>query len=274
MRTPPSPFEAAYPRRPHPARIFNYFLGGFHHFAVDRHAAEAARQIYPDLPLVARVNRAFLRRVVTCLLEHGITQFLDLGSGLPALGCTHEVALARTPTSRVVYVDSDPLTVAHGRQLVQELGTTTMVQADLPQMAQILSHPEVQRLLDVRQPIGVLLLTRLMFVPSDAAAEGLIQRLRAALAPGSYVALAHPCLEHLPTERVQALQQLTPLFARAPDAGTARSRAAIARFFTGLELLAPGLVYLPCWHPEGPDDLFVDQPERSLLLGGVGRKRA
>ena len=174
----PSPFEAEHTHRPHPARIFNYFLGGFHHFAVDRHAAEAARQIYPDLPLVARVHRAFLRRVVTCLLEHGITQFLDLGSGLPALGCTHEVALARTSASRVVYVDSDPITVAHGRKIVQELATTTMLQADLPQMAQILSHPEVQRVLDVRQPIGVLLLTRLMFVPSDAAAAGLIQRLR------------------------------------------------------------------------------------------------
>ena len=88
------------------------------------------------------------------------------------------------------------------------------------------------------------------------------------------MALAHPSLEHLPAEHLAALQQLTPIFARSPDAGTARSRAAIARFFTGLELLAPGLVYLPCWHPEGPDDLFVDQPERALLLGGVGRKPA
>jgi O-methyltransferase involved in polyketide biosynthesis len=274
MRTPPSPLDTTPLSQPNPARMYNYLLGGFHHLAIDRQAAEAALQVYPDIALLAHVNRAFLRRVVTCLLAHGIRQFLDLGSGLPTIGCIHEVAYAHAPESRVVYVDTDPLTVAHGRKLLQAIGTTTMLQADLRQMRQILRHPEVQRLLDVRQPIAVLLLTLLLFLPRDADAYGLLEELGAALAPGSYVALAHAAIEHLPGERRQALQQLGPIFARSTNPGTARTPAQIARFFTGLELIAPGLVFVPLWRPEGPDDLFVDQPERSLLLGGVGRKRA
>ena len=267
----PSPFDTMPTSQPNPARMYDYFLGGFHHLAADRQAAEAAIRVYPDTPLLARVNRAFLRRVVTFLLEQGITQFLDLGSGLPTVGCTHEVAHRHTPASRVVYVDTDPVTVAYGRTIVQGSSTTTMLQADVRQMDQLLRHPEVQRLLDVRQPVGVLLLAVLHFVPSDADTDGLIQVLRETLVPGSYVAISHAAIAHVPRERVQ---HLGSIYARSTDPGTPRSSAHIERFFTGLDLVAPGLVYAPLWHPDGPDDLFLDQPERSLLLGGVGRKPA
>jgi hypothetical protein len=268
----PASFDTTPASRPNPARMYDYFLGGFHHLAIDRQAAEAAIRAYPDTPLLARVNRAFLRRVVTFLLEQGITQFLDLGSGLPTVGCTHEVAQRHTPASRVVYVDSDPVTVEYGRTIVQRTATTTTIlQADIRQTEQLLKQAEVQRLLDLRLPVGVLLLAVLHFVPDDAEVERLMQVLREELVPGSYVAISHASIAHVPQERVQPLGLI---YARSTDPGTTRSQAQIEGFFTGFDLVAPGLVYVPRWRPDSPDDLFLDQPERSLLLGGVGRKLA
>ena len=271
MRTPPSPLDTTPLSQPNPARMYNYLLGGFHHLAIDRQAAEAAIRVYPDTPLLARVNRAFLRRVVTFLLAQGIRQFLDLGSGLPTVGCTHEVASRHTPDSRVLYVDIDPVTVEYGRTILQGTASAAMLQADVRQLEEILKHVATQRLLDLRQPVGVLLLAVLHFVPGDAEAQELVQVLREAIVPGSYVAISHASIAHVPREGVR---QLGPIYARSTDPGTTRSRAQIEPFFTGLDLVSPGLVYVPCWRPEGPDDLFVDQPERSLLLGGVGRKPA
>ena len=257
--------------RPSVARMYDYYLGGHHNFAVDRAAAAAAIGIWPDLPLVMQANRAFLRRVVAFLAARGIDQFLDLGSGIPTAGNVHEVAQRANPAARVAYVDVDPVAVAHGRALLRGDPRTTAVQADARRPEQVLGHPEVRGLLDWARPVAVLLLALLHFVADDAEAEGLVRRLREALPPGGYLALSHATTERIPPD---AHARMTRLYARTSSPLTGRSRAQIARYFAGLELVEPGLVYLPRWHPEGDEDLFLDEPARAITLGGVGRRPA
>ena len=249
--------------------MYDYFLGGHHNVAVDRRAAERALAHNPDIPLLMRTNRAFLRRAVTFLIAQGIDQFLDLGSGIPTVGNVHEVAQRLNPAARVVYVDRDPIAVAHSRTLLQGLPNATVIQADVRQVPQILSHPETHRLLDLGRPLGVLLVALLHFVPADQDAEQLVQAVRTAIAPGSYLVISHGTLEELSDVRIARAEAIytptaTPL--------RLRPRAQIEAFFAGFELVAPGVVYVPGWRPDDPDEVFLAEPERSLILGGVARK--
>ncbi len=253
---------------PSVARMYDYWLGGFHHFAVDRQTAEELTALYPALPQVARANRAALRRVVTFLAEQGIDQFLDIGSGIPTVGNVHEVAQRITPAARVVYVDNDPVAVEHSRAILADNPLATVVEADARLPEELLAHPEVQRMLDFRQPVAVLVLALLHFIPDDAEAERVVRALRDALAPGSYLAISHATHGHLPGEMTARVEQL---YTRFTAGGKYRTPAAIARFFDGLTLIEPGLVYAPLWRPETPDDPFLDRPEESVNLVGVGR---
>ncbi len=253
---------------PSVARMYDYFLGGFHHFAVDRQTAEELIALYPALPQVARANRAALRRVVTFLAEQGIDQFLDIGSGIPTVGNVHEVAQRINPAARIVYIDNDPVAVEHSRAILANNPLVTVVEADARLPEELLAHPEVQRLLDCDRPIAVLVLALLHFIPDDAAAERVVRTLRDALAPGSYLAISHATHGHLPGE---ATAQAERLYTRFTAGGKYRTAAAIARFFEGLTLIEPGLVYAPLWRPETPDDPFLDRPEESVNLVGVGR---
>ena len=256
--------------KPSPARMYDYFLGGHHNFAIDRIAADEMIRAYADFPLLMRVGRAFLGRAVQFFTEQGIEQFLDIGSGVPTVGNVHEVAQQINPTARVVYVDIDPVAVSHSATILQHNPYATIIQADARNPHLILADPNVRRLLNFDKPIAVLLAFFLHFVTDDEAATSLIRVLRNALAPGSYLMISHGSLDNLPPEIVD---QIHALYARSTHPVKLRSRTQIEAFFNGLELIEPGVVHVPLWRPNGPEDLFHSQPERSSSFGGIGRKR-
>ncbi len=266
-----TPFQAP-DEIPSAARMYDYYLGGYHNFSSDRTAAEAAVAIYPDLPRVAQANRAFLRRAVDFLTAQGIDQFLDLGSGIPTVGNVHEVAQSLNPAARVVYVDIDPVAVTHSASLLADNPNATVIQADGRQGATILNHPETRRLLDLDRPVAVLLVAFLHFVVSDADALNLVRSMRAVMAPGSYLAISHGTHETTLDVAADAEARMTDLYAQTTNAIRTRTHAEISAFFEGFALVEPGLVRTPLWRPDGPDDLFFDQPERSGIYAGVGRK--
>ena len=255
--------------KPSPARMYDYFLGGYHNFEIDRRAAEQMVSLMPDIKLITRANRAFLRRVVTFLANQGVDQFLDIGSGIPTVGSVHESVHRINPAARIVYVDIDPIAVAHSEAILKDVPNTAVIQADARRPAQILEHPEVRRLLDFGRPVAVLLVALLQFVPNDEDASGMVRAFRDALSSGSYIAIAHGTDEGVPRDIVE---QGIKIYARSTNPVTGRSRAQIAQFFEGLELIEPGLVFVPLWRPEDPNDIFLDQPERSINISGVGRK--
>ena len=251
------------------ARIYDYMLGGTHNFPADREAARQVVEVWPLAPALARNNRAFLRRAVRMLTEAGIGQFLDLGSGIPTAGNVHELA----PAARVVYVDIDPVAVAESQEILDDQDRVTALRADLTQPETVLEHPEVRRLLSFDEPIAILSVAVLHFVADDALAYPAIERYLAATAPGSYLAISHGSvpeeadLGDLPETAENVYQARTA----TPVAG--RSRSGVARFFAGMEMVEPGLVWLPQWRP-APDDPadFTDNPADCLILAGVGRK--
>lgn len=255
--------------RPSAARMYDYYLGGYHNFEIDRSVAEQAIAIYPEFPQLMQVNRAFLRRVVRYLADQGVEQFLDIGSGIPTVGNVHEVAQQINPAARVVYVDMDPIAVAHSSLILQGNPNATIVQADVRRPEEILENPEVRRLLNFDKPVAVLLFMLLHFITDDEEASRITRVLSDALAPGSYLAISHAADELMPEFR----GPLERLYTQTPTPVKLRSRAVIERFFHDLQLVEPGLVYVPAWWPEGQDDLFVDQPQRSNSYGGVARKR-
>lgn len=255
--------------RPSIARMYDYWLGGFHNFEVDRAAAERATSVWPDMPLVLRANRGFLRRAVQFLVAQGIDQFLDVGSGIPTVGSVHEIAQQGNPSARVIYVDIDPVAVTHSRTILRDNPRATVIQADARQPEQILQEAEASGLLDLDRPVGILVVSVLHFVTDDAEAYGAVGALRGAAAPGSYLAISHGSGEGMPPE---AQEQVVRVTRATPTPMKYRSRADISRFFEGFELVEPGLAYVPSWRPEGPGDLLVDEPERCLGYAGVGRK--
>jgi hypothetical protein len=255
--------------RPSVARIYDYHLGGFHNVASDRRAAEAAAAGYPDLPLIMRLNRTFLRRAVQYLVGQGIRQFLDLGSGIPTVGNVHEVAQAVQPASRVVYVDDDPVAVGISEVILDGRPNVGVLQADIRFPERVLAHPVVARWLDFERPVAILLVFVLHFVPEEEAASRLVRVLRDAMAPGSYLVISHGTAEPM-APRVVAEQ--TALTRQTSHTLHLRSRAQIAAYFGELTMVDPGLVYLPLWRPESVADLWLDQPERSASFGGIGRK--
>ena len=255
--------------KPNPARIYDYYLGGYHNFEVDRLISDKMNEMCPGMRLSGHANRAFLRRVVEFLAAQGVDQFLDIGSGLPTLGNVHEIAQRANPAARVVYVDIDPVAVAHSQAILVDNPNAIAIPGDVHQPDQILNHAVVQELLDFSQPMGMLLLTVVNYVVDDEKAYSIVRTLRDALAPGSYIAISHFSYDDVPREISEPMQQLT---ARSVVASQARSHAEILPLFDGLELLEPGLVRLPLWRPEGPDDVLLDEPERALGWAGVGRK--
>jgi len=249
--------------------MYDYLLGGYHNFAVDREAAERLLAIAPDARQIMWANRAFLRRVVAYLANQGIDQFLDIGSGIPTIGNVHEIAGSVNPNARIVYVDIDPVAVRHSLAILDGRDNVTAIQADARQISSLLAHPKLKGLLDLQRPVGALLVAFLHFVVDDAEARRLVRELRESVVPGSYLAISHSCSDGLSEEVVERSGEL---YARTANPGKARSRAEVASFFDGLELVEPGLVYVPRWHPDGLGDLFVSDPARSCVIGGVGRK--
>lgn len=255
------------PDRPSGARVYDYFLGGAHNFAVDRELADAMSAMTPNIGDTMRANRAFLRRVVRFLVDEGITQFLDIGSGIPTVGNVHEVAQQADPSARVVYVDADPVAVSHSRAILGDDPSTGIIQADARDVAAILADPQTRRLLDFDRPIGVLVLGVLHFIPDQQQAVDIVAALTEVVAPGSYVALVNVTHEGQPPEVLEAQK----MSARTSTEIVLRSRAELAAQFGGLTLVEPGLVHIPMWRPDSPLDVD-DHPERFGALAGVGRK--
>jgi S-adenosyl methyltransferase len=249
------------------ARIYDALLGGSHNFAVDRDAARALTAIEPAAREAARANRAFLGRAVRFLVDAGIRQFLDIGSGVPTSGNVHEVAQETAPKSRVVYVDTDPVAIAHSRSILAGNDRATIVRADLREPELILDHPDVRRLIDFDRPVALLLVAVLHFITDEEDPGELVKRLREAMVPGSYLTISHGTLDGRSPQVVEAVEKL---YSRTSAPGRPRDHASIAAFFDGFELLDPGLVYLPLWRP-GDDDVPFADPAQSWGYAGVGR---
>ncbi|MFY1674732.1 SAM-dependent methyltransferase [Plantactinospora sp. WMMB334] len=249
---------------PHSARIWNYWLGGKDHFAVDRAAGDEVIAHIPDIPIGARSERAFLKRVVRFLVEDaGIRQFLDVGTGLPSADNTHEVAQSLDPRCRVVYIDNDPLVMAHARALLASTseGSCDYVEADLRQPETILAA--ARQTLDFSQPIGLMLLGVVNHLMDDAVAYGSVAQLVQAMPTGSYLVLTHSTAEIHGEPMLRAMRETTE---RGGTPIRARTKTELERFFDGLDLLEPGVVTCSRWRPD-PES---DEPE-VYLFGGVGR---
>jgi hypothetical protein len=260
--------------RPSAGRIYDYWLGGSHNFAVDREAARRVTEAMPTAPAVARANRAFLFRAVRWLVSQGVRQFLDIGSGIPTVGNVHEVAQRVAADTRVVYVDIDPVAVAHGRRILAADDRATAIEGDLRRPAEILADPDLRGLLDLTRPVGLLLVSVLHFVPDADDPYGSVAVLRDALAPGSYLTLSHGAVEGFDPAALAVAEQVYR--GTSGPTGGLRTRAQIAEFFGDFVPVDPGLVWLSQWHPDPVLHSREDRehPERSAFLAGVGRKPA
>jgi SAM-dependent methyltransferase len=253
--------------RPSAARVYDYFLGGAHNFEIDRQLAEQIAAMTPNLADTMRAGRAFLRRAVAELTRAGIDQFLDMGSGIPTVGNVHEVAQEINPRARVVYVDIDPVAVAHSRSILESNEEAAVIQADLRDPEHILDEAVRTGLLDFDRPLGVLLAGVVHFIPDADRPDQILKILRDAVPEGSHLVISHSTYEDQPVEMLEAQK----LLAKTATEVTLRSRAQIADFFADFELLEPGIVHLPLWRPESPADVD-DHPQRFGAYGGVGRK--
>jgi SAM-dependent methyltransferase len=251
---------------PSVARLYDYYLGGKDNYAVDRAAAEKILTVAPELRLAARENRAFLGRSVRYLTRLGIRQFLDIGTGLPTQGNVHEVAHTLSPESRVAYVDNDPIVLAHSRALLAGGGNIATIRGDLRRPQEILDDPAVRALIDFSEPVALLLVAILHFIPDSADPAGIVATLRDALPPGSHLVLSHGTRD----ARDAAVAKGTEVYERATAPLVLRTREEIHRLFDGFELTEPGLVWLPQWRPD--HDTPVEHPEQALIMAGVGRK--
>jgi SAM-dependent methyltransferase len=253
--------------RPSVARLNDFLLGGHHNYAADRELGRQLIEAEPNTRLIVRENRGFLSRAVKFLSDGGIRQFLDLGSGIPAQENVHEIAQRRDPESRVVYVDHDPGVVAHSKHLLRGNPLVSVINADLRTPEAVLRHPEVRRLLNPGQPVGVLMLTVLHFIPDSDDPAGIVAEYAKAMAPGSYLVVSHATNDSAPG----AAAKVENLYRQATSSVHTRTSAEIRKFFAGFELVEPGLVYLPSWRPDGQPP---ENPERAWFYAGVGRKLA
>jgi O-methyltransferase involved in polyketide biosynthesis len=248
-----------------PARIYDYLLGGKDNFAVDRQAAHALIALLGDdaVRVAALENRAFVRRVVRWMTQQGIDQFVDLGAGLPTQDNVHEVAQEVNPGVRVVYVDHDPIVLAHARALLTDSPGIGAITADLRQPGAVFAHPTIRQLIDPSRPVGLLMFAVLHFVPEDERPGDMVRDYHRRLAPGSMIGFSHVTRDGFAPELVA---QATAVYRRSTSVLAPRSRADLATLLAGLDLVEPGLVPAWAWRPESPE-----QPSANVTYGAVAR---
>lgn len=257
---------------PNAARMYDYWLGGKDNFAADREAAERSVLAVPQLPWLARENRKFLGRAVRFCANAGITQFLDIGTGLPTMNSVHQVAEQITVNPRVVYVDNDPVVVSHARALLTT-PRTVAIHGDLTRPDEFLGDPDVRGVIDFSKPVAVLLVAILHFIPDEADPAGSVAKLRDAMAPGSYLVISHV---EMSRGHVTGAQPQTGTARELGEArrgmppSRARTREEVAVFFGGMTLVAPGLTDVWAWRPDA--DSVVTAGDVMTVVGGVARK--
>jgi hypothetical protein len=258
------------PTAAHPARRYNYWLGGKDNYRADRASGDAITAVLPTVRIAAAENRRFLRRAVRHLVrEAGIRQFLDIGTGIPTANNTHEVAQAIAPESRIVYVDNDPIVLVHARALLNSTaeGATAYIEADLRNSVDILRRPELRDTLDLSQPVALMLVAILHFLVDTDDPYGNVADLAGALVPGSHLVITHATHDFMPPEQ---LARLTATNAASKVPAQLRSREEVGRFFDGLELLPPGIDSTTEWWPEVEPGL---RPSAEVIgtWAGIGR---
>ncbi|MEU6271935.1 SAM-dependent methyltransferase [Streptomyces populi] len=257
--------------RPHPARMYDYYLGGKDHYPVDAEAAEQVLVHTPDARTFARANRLFMHRAVRVLArDHGVRQFLDIGTGVPTEPNLHQVVQAQAPECRVVYADNDPIVLAHAQALLRSTpeGRVAYVQADVREPKAILESDETRSTLDLGRPVALSLCALMHFVPDEHGAYDIVRELVDALPSGSFLVLSHGTTDFDPA----GMARTQEVYVRARIPIQLRSGDGIARFFDGLEMLPPGLAVTHRWHPE-PDQPPADITDAQAgFYGGVARK--
>jgi hypothetical protein len=255
-------------KRANIARVYDYLLGGSHNFLPDQDVGRSLAAADPSVRAIARANRDFLGRAVRFLASAGVGQFLDIGSGIPTEGNVHEVAQQARPGSRVAYVEVDPVAIAHSKALLAGDENTAIIDADLRHPEKILAHDDTRRLIDFSQPAGLLLVSVLPFISDAEDPWEIVTTLRDALAPGSYLVLAHATDASTPV----VAQAAEKVYNRSVAAqARMRSREEILRFFDGFDLVDPGLVHVPLWRPDQAG--VPGDPGKFWVLAGVGRRR-
>ena len=263
------------PARPSTARIYDFLLGGEHNFESDRAAGQMLKSRAPELADSAWANRGFHQRAAKWIAEQGVRQFIDIGSGLPTVGNTHEVVRRVAPDARVVYVDNDPMVLAYGKELLGDDRNATVILADVRDPDAVLGHAELRELIDFTQPAGLLITAVLHFVSDEDDPPALISRYVAALAEGSYLALSHMTADQKP---VLAVQTLVEVGLRAAGGGYLRSKAEVSKLFEGLQIVQPyagadrDLTWVGLWNCEDP--VLADSEGSRWLYCAVAKKTA
>ena len=254
----------------HPARRYNYWLGGKDHFAADRASGDALAAVFPTIRTAARENRAFLRRAVRYLTaDAGIRQFLDIGTGLPVPDNTHEIAQRIAPETRVVYADNDPIVMTHARALLvgTPQGRTAYLEADIREPATILEHPDLRATLDLNRPVALMIVAVLHFIHDNDQADAIVRRLLDALPAGSYLVASNATTDYTTAEGVATYRAM---LATGRTDAYARSKKEFGAFFAGLDILDPGVVAVSEWRDDDEPQPRPD-PADIAILGAVGR---
>ncbi|WNI20861.1 SAM-dependent methyltransferase [Streptomyces sp. ITFR-16] len=256
---------------PSVSRMYDFYLGGSHNFEVDREAARKAMEFMPGLPKIMQANRAFMRRAVRYALGEGVTQFLDIGSGIPTFGNVHEVAQTIDPAAKVAYVDHDPVAVAHSQAVLEGNEGAVIATADLRRPQEIRDSKEITGLLDLGRPVALLLVAVLHFIEDSDDPHAAVAELSELLAPGSLLVVTHASYEGIPLTQEQA-DGTVGVYKNIRNPLVMRSRDEIGRFFDGYEMVEPGLVSMPLWHPDSPVAPENEDPYAFSGFAGVGRK--
>jgi len=264
---------------PNPARVYDWFLGGTSNWAIDREFGTRILDTMPEVRTIARVGRDFLGRGVQYLAQHGITQFLDLGSGVPTVGNVHEIADAVSPDSRCVYVDNEPVAAAHAQVLLERHGDPqrhAVIQGDLRDPDTIWRRAMETGVLDPREPIGLIIVGVLYFFGPDEDPHGIVARYRDLVPAGSYLLSSHLTEDETPDQGMDTRDRVREQYQRSSSQLYMRGRAEFTRFFDGFELVEPGVVWLPEWRPEERESKatarLAGNPSTANAIGALGRK--
>ncbi|NUT52154.1 MAG: hypothetical protein HOV94_33400 [Saccharothrix sp.] len=259
------------PGTPNIARIYDYYLGGAFNLPADRERAARIKSVLPSMEMLARFNRGFLRRSVAFMVEQGITQFLDLGSGLPTAGNTHEVAQALVPGAKVVYVDYEPVAAALGEHILRDNPDAVMVHADAREVAALFAEPRVREVLDLDRPLGVVMTGVMVFVGDHEDPAGLMKAYRDLVAPGSYIALSQLTDEGADPETKGQVHAMVEAYKGVIEQLYVRDRAGVEALFDGLTVVEPGVTLMPDWRPRADTEIPTLSPAHHLGYAAVGR---